>query len=232
MRASIAEQCRAGISPSPPALTHLQQFEAEAIHIMREAVAESDNPVMLYSIGKDSSVLLHLALKAFHPAKPRFPVLHFDTGWKFAEMIAFRDRRAREFGLDLIVHTNADGLETVDVSRPAEMASFRLPVQCVNRPDADFRGACGMVTGGQVRPGMEVTVLPSGHRTEVARIVTYDGDLAVAGPGQSVTVTLRDEVDVSRGDVIAAADSTPKVTDRLKARVVWMSEAALVAGAS
>ncbi|MPR10244.1 sulfate adenylyltransferase subunit CysD [Microvirga tunisiensis] len=91
-------------------LTHLDRLEAESIYIMREAVAESDNPVMLYSIGKDSSVLLHLALKAFYPAKPPFPLLHVDTTWKFREMIAFRDRRARELGLDLLVHTNPDGL--------------------------------------------------------------------------------------------------------------------------
>ena len=108
MHAPIAKHYRA--VAAPPMLTHLQQLEAEAIHIMREAVAESDNPVMLYSIGKDSSVLLHLALKAFYPAKPRFPLLHIDTGWKFAEMIAFRDARARELGLNLIVHTNAEGI--------------------------------------------------------------------------------------------------------------------------
>jgi sulfate adenylyltransferase subunit 2 len=95
---------------SSSALTHLQQLEAEAIHIFREAVAESDNPVMLYSIGKDSSVLLHLALKAFYPARLPFPVLHIDTGWKFSEMIAFRDKRARELGLELLVHMNQDGV--------------------------------------------------------------------------------------------------------------------------
>src|ERR1700720_312965 len=93
-----------------PRLTHLQQLEAESIHIMREAVAESENPVLLYSVGKDSSVLLHLALKAFYPAKPPFPLLHVDTTWKFCDMIAFRDHRARELGLRLIVHTNRDGL--------------------------------------------------------------------------------------------------------------------------
>jgi sulfate adenylyltransferase subunit 2 len=92
------------------ALTHLQQLEAESIYIIREAAAESDNPVMLYSIGKDSSVLLHLALKAFYPAKPPFPLLHVDTTWKFREMIAFRDQRARSLGLELLVHTNRDGL--------------------------------------------------------------------------------------------------------------------------
>jgi sulfate adenylyltransferase subunit 2 len=93
-----------------PSLTHLEQLEAESIHIIREAVAESENPVMLYSIGKDSSVLLQLALKAFYPAKPPFPLLHVDTTWKFREMIAFRDARARELGIDLIVHVNQDGL--------------------------------------------------------------------------------------------------------------------------
>jgi sulfate adenylyltransferase subunit 2 len=102
------------VSPTPigaaPRLTHLQQLEAESIHVIREAVAESDNPVMLYSIGKDSSVLLHLALKAFYPAKPPFPLLHVDTTWKFRDMIAFRDRRTAELGLKLIVHINQDGL--------------------------------------------------------------------------------------------------------------------------
>jgi len=92
-------------------LTHLDQLEAESIHIMREAVAESENPVMLYSIGKDSSVLLHLALKAFYPARLPFPLLHVDTTWKFREMIAFRVARARELDLDLIVHVNRDGLQ-------------------------------------------------------------------------------------------------------------------------
>ncbi len=92
------------------ALSHLDQLEAESIHIIREAVAESDSPVLLYSIGKDSSVLLHLALKAFYPGKLPFPLLHIDTTWKFREMIAFRNARAQELGLKLIAHTNRDGL--------------------------------------------------------------------------------------------------------------------------
>jgi sulfate adenylyltransferase subunit 2 len=91
-------------------LTHLQQLEAESIYIIREAVAESSHPVMLYSIGKDSAVLLHLALKAFAPGKLPFPLLHIDTTWKFRDMIAFRDSRARELGVDLIVHINREGL--------------------------------------------------------------------------------------------------------------------------
>jgi len=91
-------------------LTHLQRLEAEAIQIMREVVAECARPVMLYSIGKDSSVMLHIALKAFHPGPPPFPFLHVDTTWKFREMIAFRDEVARRYGLNLIVHVNQQGL--------------------------------------------------------------------------------------------------------------------------
>ena len=90
--------------------SYLRQLEAESIHIMREVVAEFRNPVMLYSIGKDSSVLLHLAMKAFYPAKPPFPLLHVDTTWKFREMIEFRDREAKRLGVDLWVHINEDGV--------------------------------------------------------------------------------------------------------------------------
>ena len=91
--------------------THLEALEAESIYILREVVAECEKPVMLYSIGKDSSVMLHLAIKAFAPAKLPFPLLHVDTRWKFREMIEFRDQRAAELGLDLIVHTNQEGVE-------------------------------------------------------------------------------------------------------------------------
>ena len=93
------------------ALTHLQQLEAESIKIIREVAAEFENPVMLYSIGKDSSVLLHLARKAFYPAKIPFPLLHVDTNWKFREMIEFRDRLAKEYGFDLLIHKNPEGIE-------------------------------------------------------------------------------------------------------------------------
>lgn len=92
-------------------LTYLQQLEAESIYILREVAASFSNPVMMYSVGKDSSVMLHLAMKAFAPGKPPFPLLHIDTLWKFREMITFRDRRARELGFDLIVHTNPKGID-------------------------------------------------------------------------------------------------------------------------
>jgi sulfate adenylyltransferase subunit 2 len=91
--------------------THLKRLEAESIHIIREVASEFRNPVMMYSIGKDSSVMLHLAMKAFYPAKPPFPLLHVDTTWKFREMISFRDETAKRLGVDLLVHINEDGVK-------------------------------------------------------------------------------------------------------------------------
>ncbi|MDE6616819.1 MAG: phosphoadenosine phosphosulfate reductase family protein, partial [Lachnospiraceae bacterium] len=90
-------------------LSHLDELEAEAIYIMREVAAECEKPVMLYSIGKDSSVMLHIALKAFYPEKPPFPFLHVDTTWKFKEMIQFRDHMAEKYGLEMLVYTNEEG---------------------------------------------------------------------------------------------------------------------------
>ncbi|HAE29179.1 MULTISPECIES: sulfate adenylyltransferase subunit CysD [Hyphomonas] len=93
-----------------PRLTHLDRLEAESLHIIREVAAECENPVMLYSVGKDSAVMLHLAMKAFYPSRPPFPLMHVDTTWKFREMIEFRDRKAAEMGMDLIVHINEEGV--------------------------------------------------------------------------------------------------------------------------
>ena len=95
-------------------LSHLDELEAEAIYIMREVAAECEKPVMLYSIGKDSSVMLHLAMKAFYPEKPPFPFMHIDTTWKFKEMIEFRDKIAKEKGIDMIVYTNEEGVKQGD----------------------------------------------------------------------------------------------------------------------
>jgi sulfate adenylyltransferase subunit 2 len=107
---TAAEGQGAAASPVPGTLTHLQRLEAESIHIMREVVAECDRPVMLYSIGKDSAVMLHLAVKAFYPAPPPFPLLHVDTTWKFRAMYQFRDRMAKQLGMQLLVHVNREGL--------------------------------------------------------------------------------------------------------------------------
>jgi len=98
------------VAAAPAPLTHLQRLEAESIHIMREVIAECEHPVMLYSIGKDSAVMLHLAVKAFYPAVPPFPLLHVDTTWKFRAMYEFRDRTAKRLGMQLLVHVNQDGL--------------------------------------------------------------------------------------------------------------------------
>jgi sulfate adenylyltransferase subunit 2 len=130
-------------------LTSLRQLEAESIYIIREAAAECDNPAMLYSIGKDSSVLLHLAMKAFYPGKPPFPLLHIDTTWKFRDMIAFRDRRARELGLDLIVHVNQDGLARGinPITHGSEQHTYVMKTQALTQAldangfDAAFGGA-------------------------------------------------------------------------------------------
>jgi sulfate adenylyltransferase subunit 2 len=128
-------------------LTHLQQLEAESIHIMREVAAEFDNPVMLYSVGKDSAVMLHLAMKAFAPGKPPFPLLHVDTTWKFKEMIAFRDQRVKDLGLELLVHSNQqgidDGINPFDHARYTDIMKTDGLKQALNKYgfDAAFGGA-------------------------------------------------------------------------------------------
>lgn len=130
-------------------LTHLKQLEAESIHIIREVAAEFDNPVMLYSIGKDSAVMLHLAMKAFAPGKLPFPLLHVDTTWKFKEMIKFRDGYVKELGLDLIVHTNQEGVEmgvnpfTYGSSKHTDIMKTQALKQALNKYgfDAAFGGA-------------------------------------------------------------------------------------------
>ncbi|QSX37856.1 sulfate adenylyltransferase subunit CysD [Shewanella sedimentimangrovi] len=134
---------------SGPVLSHLQQLEAESIQIFREVAAEFDNPVMLYSIGKDSSVLLHLARKAFYPGKIPFPLLHVDTDWKFRDMITFRDEVARKYGFDLLVHKNPEGLAmgmnpfTFGSSKHTDVMKTEGLKQALNKYgfDAAFGGA-------------------------------------------------------------------------------------------
>lgn len=128
--------------------------------------------------------------------------------------------------------TLLDHLETVQIAADHEDGPFRMPVQWVNRPNLDFRGYSGTIVGGRVRPGDAVIVLPSGTRSRVSRIVTFDGDLGEGKNGQAVTLTLEDEIDVGRGDVIAAIDSQPEITDQFRAHMLWMDNEQLVPGRS
>lgn len=130
-------------------LTHLKQLEAESIHIIREVAAEFDKPVMLYSIGKDSAVMMHLTMKAFYPGKPPFPMMHVDTTWKFKEMIEFRDQRIKDLGWDLIVHINQDGVDmgigpfTHGSAKHTDVMKTQALKQALNKYgfDAAFGGA-------------------------------------------------------------------------------------------
>lgn len=130
-------------------LTHLKQLEAESIHIIREVAAEFDNPVMLYSVGKDSAVMMHLTMKAFFPGKPPFPLMHVDTTWKFKEMIEFRDKRIAELGWDLIVHINQEGVDmgvgpfTHGSAKHTDIMKTQALKQALNKYgfDAAFGGA-------------------------------------------------------------------------------------------
>jgi len=121
-------------------------------------------------------------------------------------------------------------LENVEIAGDANVQDVRFPVQYVNRPNLDFRGYCGTLASGILKPGDEITVLPSGKESTVKALVTYDGDLDEAVPGQAITVTLNDEIDVSRGDMIVHRDYQPHVTSHFKATVVWMTEKPLVSG--
>lgn len=122
-------------------------------------------------------------------------------------------------------------LETVEMSSDVALEAFRLPVQYVNRPNLDFRGFCGTIAAGEIRPGDEVVALPSGRRSKVKALVAYEGELAAAGAGEAITLTLEDEIDVSRGDMIVRADQAPPaVTGSLDAHLVWMQDAPLRAG--
>ncbi|WP_428681909.1 sulfate adenylyltransferase subunit CysN [Sphingopyxis sp.] len=148
------------------------------------------------------------------------------SGFKGDNITALSDNTPWFKGPALIEH-----LETVEIGAAADEAKpFRLPVQWVNRPNLDFRGFSGQLASGKVKPGDAVRILPSGKTTTVDRIVTLDGDLEEAVAGQSVTLTLADEVDCSRGDVIAAADAPPEAADQFEATLVWMADEAMIAG--
>ncbi|ODP38114.1 sulfate adenylyltransferase subunit CysN [Sphingomonas turrisvirgatae] len=147
------------------------------------------------------------------------------SGFKGDNITALSENTPWFAGPALIEH-----LETVPVGAADHARPFRMPVQWVNRPNLDFRGFAGTVAGGSIKPGDPVRILPSGRTSTVSRIVTFGGDLAQAGPNQSVTLTLADEVDCSRGDVIAAADAPPQVADQFQATIVWMDQEDLLPG--
>jgi len=148
------------------------------------------------------------------------------SGFKGDNITALSDNTPWYKGPALVEH-----LESVEVAAQRDVETpFRMPVQWVNRPNLDFRGFSGLIAGGSVKPGDAVRILPSGKTSTVSRIVTLDGDLEEAVAGQSVTLTLADEVDCSRGDVIALADAPPEVADRFEATLVWMADEAMIAG--
>jgi sulfate adenylyltransferase subunit 2 len=166
-------------------LTHLQRLEAESIHIIREVAAEAENPVMLYSIGKDSSVMLHLAMKAFFPAKPPFPLLHVDTTWKFREMYEFRDRMAAELGVELLVHVNQEGLarginpfdsgsqvhtdvmKTEGLKQALELHGFDAAFGGARRDEEKSRAKLWHLYNARKRRGESVRVFPLSNWTEL-----------------------------------------------------------------
>ena len=179
------------MTASIPSVTHLKQLEAESIQIFREVAAEFDNPVMLYSVGKDSSVLLHLARKAFAPGKIPFPLLHVDTTWKFQEMIEFRDQQAKKHGFDLLVHINEEGVEqgvgpfSHGSAKHTDIMKTAALKQALNKYkfDAAFGGArrdsnhrwdpknqrpeLWNIYNSQVNPGESIRVFPMSNWTEL-----------------------------------------------------------------
>ena len=180
-------------------------------------------------VGYDKSVFERILL-SYRSFASEIGITNFTaipiSGFKGDNVTALSDNMPWFKGPALIEH-----LEGVEIAAAADEAKpFRLPVQWVNRPNLDFRGFSGQIASGTVRPGDDVRILPSGKMTKIDRIVTLDGDLDEAVVGQSVTLTLSDEVDCSRGDVIAAADAPPEAADQFEATLVWMADEAMIAG--
>ncbi|MFN7029773.1 MAG: sulfate adenylyltransferase subunit CysN [Sphingopyxis sp.] len=180
-------------------------------------------------VGYDKSVFERILL-SYRSFASEIGITNFTaipiSGFKGDNITALSDNMPWFKGPALIEH-----LEGVEIAAAADEAKpFRLPVQWVNRPNLDFRGFSGQIASGTVRPGDDVRILPSGKMTKIDRIVTLDGDLDEAVVGQSVTLTLSDEVDCSRGDVIAAADAPPEAADQFEATLVWMADEAMIAG--
>jgi len=205
--------------------TRRHSFLAHLIGIKHIVLAVNKMDLVGYDKGVFERILLSYRAFASEIGITNFTAIPI-SGFKGDNITALSGNMPWFKGPALIEH-----LEGVEVAAQRDVASnFRLPVQWVNRPNLDFRGFSGQIAGGSVKPGDAVRVLPSGKTTMVDRIVTLDGDLDEAVAGQSVTLTLADEVDCSRGDVIAAADAPPEAADQFEATLVWMADEAMIAG--
>ena len=205
--------------------TRRHSFLAHLIGIRHIVLAVNKMDLVGYDKAVFERILLSYRAFASEIGITQFTAIPI-SGFKGDNITALSDNMPWFKGPTLIEH-----LETVEIGVAADEAKpFRLPVQWVNRPNLDFRGFSGQLASGKVKPGDAVRILPSGKTTTVDRIVTQDGDLDRAVAGQSVTLTLADEIDCSRGDVIAAADTPPEVADQFEATIVWMADEAMIAG--
>ena len=205
--------------------TRRHSFLAHLIGIKHIVLAVNKMDLVGYDKGVFERILLSYRAFASEIGITNFTAIPI-SGFKGDNITALSENTPWFKGPALIEH-----LENVEIGVAADQTKpFRLPVQWVNRPNLDFRGFSGQLASGKVRPGDAVRILPSGKTTTVERIVTLDGDLDQAVAGQSVTLTLADEVDCSRGDVIAAADTPPEAADQFEATLVWMADEAMIAG--
>ena len=205
--------------------TRRHSFLAHLIGIKHIVLAVNKMDLVGYDKGVFERILLSYRAFASEIGITNFTAIPI-SGFKGDNITALSENTPWFKGPALIEH-----LENVEIGVAADQTKpFRLPVQWVNRPNLDFRGFSGQLASGKVRPGDAVRILPSGKTTTVERIVTLDGDLDEAVAGQSVTLTLADEVDCSRGDVIAAADAPPEAADQFEATLVWMADEAMIAG--
>ena len=206
--------------------TRLHSYLAHLIGIRHIVLAVNKMDLVGYDQGRFDAIVADYRDFATSIGIDAFTAIPM-SGFKGDNITALSDNTPWFTGPTLVEH-----LETVPVGADGDSRPFRMPVQWVNRPNLDFRGFAGTIASGSVRPGDAVRILPSGRTTTVSRIATFNGDLPEAGPDQSITLTLSDEVDCSRGDVIVAAGDPPEVADQFSATIVWMDAAPLLPGRS
>jgi len=202
---------------SLPARSHLDWLESEAIYILREVAGQCQNPVLLFSGGKDSAVLLRLAEKAFRPGRFPFPLMHIDTGHNFPEVIEFRDRRAAELSERLIVRSVEDSIRRGTVPLRSETDSRNAA--------ENARSYLGRVESGAVAAGDEVLLLPGERRTRIREIHVQAMRSTSARAGDAVAIVLADDLDVARGDLLVDVRSAPRETRQPEATLVWFDTA-------